>query len=98
IPRAPFPLFYHIFYHFGELNQRFLNSWLALKKGILSALKPAEEEQAYLEQHPKIMRNVQRTRNRRAAGPLAAPEETVHPLRVCTVSSGQITAMMPGSF
>ena len=24
IPSAPFPLFYHIFYHFGELNQRFL--------------------------------------------------------------------------
>ena len=22
---APFPLFYHFFYHFGELNQRFLN-------------------------------------------------------------------------
>ncbi|WP_300347024.1 hypothetical protein, partial [uncultured Oscillibacter sp.] len=23
ILRAPFPLFYHIFYHFGGLNQRF---------------------------------------------------------------------------
>ena len=27
-----------------------------------------------------------------ALGPLVAPAETVHPLRVCTVSAGQITA------
>lgn len=26
-------------------------------------------------------------------GPLAAPVESVHPLRVCTLSTGQITAM-----
>lgn len=29
---------------------------------------------------------------KRPCGPLAAPAETVHPLRVCTVSAGQITA------
>ncbi|MEY8404644.1 hypothetical protein AALA54_15175, partial [Oscillospiraceae bacterium 44-34] len=28
IPSAPFPLFYHIFYHLGGLNQRFPRSCL----------------------------------------------------------------------
>jgi len=28
--------------------------------------------------------------HKRACGPLVAPAETVHPLRVCTVSAGQI--------
>ena len=28
--------------------------------------------------------------HKRAAGPLVTPAETVHPLRVCTVSAGQI--------
>jgi hypothetical protein len=47
-PRAPFPLFYHIFYHFGELNQRFLKfaamnlkklvSWKARKRSSRSHL------------------------------------------------------------
>ena len=32
--------------------------------------------------------------HKRAAGPLVAPAETVHPLRVCTVSVGQITALI----
>ena len=30
--------------------------------------------------------------HKRPCGPLVAPAETVHPLRVCTVSAGQITA------
>ncbi len=30
--------------------------------------------------------------HKRAVGPLVAPAETVHPLRVCTVSAGQITS------
>ena len=32
--------------------------------------------------------------HKRACGPLVTPEETVHSLRVCTVSSGQITALI----
>ena len=32
--------------------------------------------------------------HKRAIGPLVAPAETVHPLRVCTVSAGQITALI----
>ena len=32
--------------------------------------------------------------HKRACGPLVAPAETVHPLRVCTVSVGQITALI----
>ena len=32
--------------------------------------------------------------HKRPCGPLVAPAETVHPLRVCTVSVGQITALI----
>ena len=32
--------------------------------------------------------------HKRACGPLVAPAETVHPLRVCTISAGQITSMI----
>ncbi|MCI9011799.1 MAG: hypothetical protein HFF92_05285 [Oscillibacter sp.] len=47
IPRAPFPLFYHIFYHFGELNQRFLNTVHQDEQAILDRLsKSSVTEQA----------------------------------------------------
>ena len=54
IPSAPFPLFYHIFYHFGGLNQRFLNNadlekYLAGDKEIgVHSVRRTVEHAAYL--------------------------------------------------
>ena len=33
--------------------------------------------------------------HKRPCGPLVAPAETIHPLRVCTLPAGQITPMIP---
>ena len=49
IPRAPFPLFYHIFYHLGELNQRFLKYQVSYQQVRTCTLRFEEMGEAGLE-------------------------------------------------